>query len=267
MKKLIVLFFCAVFAVPLFSGWVTRMAAPPQPPTDEEKNLSYIAKERTFFKPVYPYREIDGVVSYAKGAEWVQFVGKVVEVHGEKGIRVQGWYGAPMSWNGESDSTLVVKSQNTDIPDAFIPMDMEFFVTNFPVRVPQDARIVWSQKFVAKSTGTYTYTTVLGGTRTLTQLDFGTIATDPSSAPLTAEQKEAIEKAKAARDLKDMEREKKLADEGNPYGQYKMGMRYLRGRNVEQNRQKALDLLGKASVQGSEEAKIELQRALAEAAK
>jgi len=96
----------------------------------------------------------------------------------------------------------------------------------------------------------------------------------PSAEDTAKAQREAVEQQ--ARALRDAAEKKKseaaasllkyhqeLADKGDAYGQYKMGLRYMNGDGVQKDWFKATDYLGKAAVQGRADAAAELKVLLA----
>ena len=199
--------------------------------------------------PRDPYRVVDGSVWNLTGIDsqngWVGFSGKVLEVQ-PTGVRVEGYY----TGYGYGDA--------------------EFFVQDFPYQVAEGETLqddaVSKTFYCAKKSGTYTYSTAIGGSRTIRKLEYGTIYVPP---PLTSEQIEAANKAAAAA----KENEKKKADEGraralklnqsaadkgDAYGLLRMGERYRDGEGVEKDLVKARDYLAKAVTAGSPSAQAEL---------
>ena len=53
------------------------------------------------FIPHDPWRDIDGKQEYAKGDNWVQFVGTIIEVQ-PKGVRIRGYFFNPAPVSGRS---------------------------------------------------------------------------------------------------------------------------------------------------------------------
>lgn len=120
-----------------------------------------------YFVPRDPWRIINGTTNFAKGNDWYQFEGKILEVQPE-GIRVSGLYSVPGGY---------VMSY------ASIYQEKEFFVKHFPYRVAEDDVIRVDGKYTAKISDNYTYPTAIGGSRTIHCLDYGFIWTPP---PVTA---------------------------------------------------------------------------------
>jgi Sel1 repeat len=93
--------------------------------------------------------------------------------------------------------------------------------------------------------------------------DYGLDYTPPPRQ-LTPEEaaaaKKEAEKRKSETKDKTLEWHQDQADKGNAYGQYRMGLRYLKGDGVPSDRAKAIDYLSKAAAQGNEEAQKELRK-------
>ena len=70
--------------------------------------------------------------------------------------------------------------------------------------------------------------------------------------------KAAAAKKKTESDAARLKFQQQQADNGRATYQYQMGMRYLKGDGVAQDRTKALDYLSKAAAQGNEDAKSAL---------
>jgi hypothetical protein len=186
-----------------------------------------------------PYRIIEGKTNSVLAAGFKVFFGRVLEVQ-KNGIRVSGSYlpGGPLE-------------------------DTDFFVANFPYQVADGDELSYGTGWAAKVDGTYTYRTVLGASRTIHKLDYGTIYVPPPPAPPSREQireaKNAAAKRKADEQSRVLKHHQELADEGDAYGQYRMGQRYLAGDGVERDLIKARDMFEKAAAQGHAEAKKELK--------
>ena len=65
---------------------------------------------------------------------------------------------------------------------------------------------------------------------------------------------------KAAADAATLKFYQERAEKGDAYGQYRMGLRYLKGEGVPKDLDKARDYLSKAAAQGNEDAAAELAR-------
>ena len=65
---------------------------------------------------------------------------------------------------------------------------VDFFVANFPCQFAEGETIMPPNFYGAKPAGLYSYTTVLGASRTIHKLDQGIIWTPPPPMPLTPEQ-------------------------------------------------------------------------------
>lgn len=71
---------------------------------------------------------------------------------------------------------------------------------------------------------------------------------------------DAAAKAKIDAAKKTLEFQQKLADKGDAYGQFKMGIRYLTGDGVDKDPAKARDLLAKSAAQGNKDAADQLTK-------
>ena len=213
------------------------------------------------FTPKDPGRMIDGNVCIQNGVDgkngWVSFEGEVLEVQ-PNGIRLRG------SYAGEQESGVNYGNDkyDRDLHTA------EFFVAHYPYDVAEGDWIGDDTKtrtfHLAKEAGTYTYSTVLGGSRTIRKLEYGTPYTTPPPPPPTPEQIVEI-KAKAAAGKKASEQKvlkynQELAAKGDPYGLLRMGELYRDGEGVPKDLGKARDYFTKAVAAGSPSAADELSR-------
>lgn len=203
------------------------------------------------FSPVDPLRSLDGTIWRLSGVDkangWVEFQGKVVDVI-TGGVRLQGSY---TGYEGD---------------------DLDFFVANFPYSVADNDWLGADSKnhtfYLAKEAGTFTYPTVLGGTRTIRKLNYGEIYVPPPPTPeQIAAAKAAADKAKAKADAerkaaqdKALRYNQDLADKGDAYGLMRMGERYRDGEGVPKDLAKARDYLSKAVTAGEPSAADELSR-------
>ena len=144
-----------------------------------------------------------------------------------------------------------------------------FYVAGFPFSTAENDILSWQSNWAAKQTGTFTYTSVSGASTTVHQLSYG----EPCDAPLppqpTAQQ---VSDQRAQSELKASQAadrvlkfHQELADKGDPYGEYQMGLRYLKGDGVEKDPRKAREMFVKAAAQGKEEASAELEKLSAKA--
>jgi TPR repeat protein len=111
--------------------------------------------------------------------------------------------------------------------------------------------------------GTYTYSTVNGGSRTIKKLDYGT-----PCGPAPEFIQHQIEAAKAEAILNKQKAEQgqinavrwlqSQATNGDAYAQYSLGEHYLKGQGCETNREQAVYWLKKAAAQGYLEASNKL---------
>jgi len=111
------------------------------------------------FVPEHPWRAFNGVTNYIKNTDAVEFCGKILEVQ-PKGVRINGDYDKLFS--ATYFSSIENDSQN-----------QEFFVANFPFEAAENESVPESRHLMAYYVGTYAYTTVNGGSRTIRKLDYG----------------------------------------------------------------------------------------------
>jgi TPR repeat protein len=90
----------------------------------------------------------------------------------------------------------------------------------------------------------------------LPTLEYGTVWVPE----LTEEQKAQAAQAKSKTQSKVLAFHQELADKGDAYGEYKMGMHYLAGDGVDKDVAKARDWLGKSAAQGNQDAAAELAK-------
>ena len=204
------------------------------------------------FIPHDPWRDIDGKQEYAKGDNWVQFVGTIIEVQ-PKGVRIRGYFfnPAPVSYLFPND-----------YPDGQI-----FFVANFPFQCAENEQFQIEKKLTAKEAGVYTYPTAIGGSATIRKLEYGTPC-DPPADLVQARLKTITDAANAAREL--AQKKKAAADartvqwlapqatNGDASVQYSLAIHYLNGQGCETNRETAFFWLKKAAEQGSIDASNKL---------
>lgn len=203
----------------------------------------------------------DGSITVCDGLDgkngWVSFEGKVLEVQ-SGGIRIQGAYaGEPAS----GVSYGYIRLDGEDLGN-----EKEFFVAHFPYDVAEGDWIGDNRRtktfYMAKEDGTYTYSTVLGGSRTIRKLEYGTPYTPPPPPPPTPEQiaaaKAKVAADKKANDEKGLKYNQELAAKGDPYGLLRMAERYRDGDGVPKDLAKARDYFAKAVTAGSPSAADEL---------
>lgn len=210
---------------------------------DESARESAVEKDQfeKNFIPENPWREVNGETNYIK-INGQEFCGKVVDVT-KDGVRIDG------EW-GDFDNTGY-------FPNSYDYKD--FFVANYPFDVVTDHIIESNEHQMARYVGTYTYSTVNGGSRTIQKLDYGTPCEPPAELV-----KQKIE-AKLAADVI----VKKRADEaqvkvitwlqtqatnGSASAQCSLGEHYLTGQGCETNVEQGVYWLNKAAQQGSVEA-------------
>lgn len=138
----------------------------------------------------------------------------------------------------------------------------DIFVANFPYQVAEREYVgedaVSRTVYYARSAGTYTYPTAIGGSRTIRKLDYGEVYTPPPPAPPTKEQLAATKTAEAERKnnaaAASLKYNQDQADKGDAYGLLRMGERYRDGAGVPRDLAKARDYLTRALAAGNESA-------------
>lgn len=229
----------------------------PYIPSPWEIAMNKLEDKRKFYQASDPWRYLEGETVSARSADFVQFVGRVVEVQGG-GIRLEGYYGAPCIWPGNEpagsypDGAAVFENGGGRIP---LPEQFEFFVKDYPHRIYEGQFIGWEDCRMAKCVSDYKYNTVGQTTRTLRQLDYGKVTSAPPPVPLTPEQIAAKKKKNEEAQAAVLRHHQKLAAHGDDYGLFRMGERYLNGNGVETNIIKGRALLTRAAANGSAEAK------------
>lgn len=209
-------------------GGGTSAAPAPDPGADQAKQVEYYQKS---FVPADPWRIVNGATNFAKGADWVQFEGRVTQVSSD-GLVVQGWFGEPLCYMLPNNGNATTGS---------------FLLSNYPRNAGVGQTFSRNDRFVALKTG---------DKNGMPNLDYATVYTPE----LTDDQKAAAVQAKSKTDAKVLAFHKELADKGDAYGQYKMGMRYLTGDGVDKDIAKARDLLSKSAAQGNKDAATELAK-------
>ena len=237
-------------------SWRKTTSVQPYIPSPWEAAMNKLEDRRKYFQPSDPWRYLDGETVSVRSQGFVQFVGRVIEVHG-KGIRVEGYYGAPCIWPGNvSPGSYPDRTDAGRIP---IPQGFEFFVKDYPYRIYDGQFICWEDCRMAKIGGDYKYSTVGGTIRTLRMLEYGTITSAPPPIPLTPEQIAAKNKKNEEAQAAVLRHHQKLAAQGDAYGLFCMGERYLKGNGVETNIIKGRAFLMRAAVEGNTEAKALLE--------
>ncbi|HZL13642.1 MAG TPA: hypothetical protein VFC85_05815 [Verrucomicrobiae bacterium] len=202
------------------------------------------------FIPDDPWRTFLGWTNNVK-TNGVEFCGKVMDVT-KDGIRVEGEFGE-----------LFQTSYN---PDDFEYHD--FFVANYPFTTINDEIISGSKHKMAYRAGTYTYSTVNGGSRTILKLDYGI----PCDAPIPTSEQIAADKAKKQFDKQKAAEKIFLvqsnavrwlqseATNGSVSAQGSLGEHYLNGLGCETNREQGIYWLNQAANQGDMEASNRLSK-------
>ena len=112
--------------------------------------------------------------------------------------------------------------------------------------------------------GTYTYQTVNGGSRTIRKLEYG-VPCAPDMANVEAMQRQIDEAQKEAQEKqeelvsKQFERLAESATNGDSGAQYSLGIHYLNGIGCETNHDEAVFWLTKSAAQGNMDASNDLQ--------
>lgn len=204
-------------------------------------------KARHDFVPLNPWRAINGATNYVK-VHGVEFCGKVVDVT-KDGVRIDGEF-----------ANLFEANYSPSLYEYH-----DFFVANYPFDVVNDHVISESEHQMAWYVGTYTYSTVNGGSRTIKKLDYGIPCGIPPELI-----KQQIEAAKVRAELikKKTEQGKINAfkwlqtqvTNGYPSDQYSLGLHYLKGEGCETNQDQGIYWLKKAAEQGSLEASNKLEQ-------
>ncbi len=201
-------------------------AADAQHQADEQAKAN-LAEAQKYFQPRDPWRVIDGTTNAAKGLQWKQFAGKVAEVLPE-GLLVEGWHGAPMDFQNLAEGT-------------------NFLLKHFPHPLKAGALLPREMCYVARAAADD------GGRKVL---DYG----QPWYPPKVQASAESQERKKSEAEAKVLAWHQELASQGDAYGQYKMGLRYLNGDGVPKDEQAGRDLLAKSAAQGNPDAAAELTR-------
>jgi TPR repeat protein len=201
---------------------------PPDPAADQAKQVGEYQKS---FVPTDPWRVINDKTNFAKGGEWVQFEGRVTSASGD-GLVVAGTFGPPLFYmlpnNGGATSTT-------------------FLLSNYPRNVGVGGILSRNDRLVALKAA---------DKNGMPSLDYGSVYVPQ----LTEEQKAQVVAAKSKAGEKVLAWHKELAEKGDAYGEYKMGMRYLTGDGVDKDVEKAKDFLGKSAAQGNKDAASELAK-------
>ncbi|HEX4265179.1 MAG TPA: hypothetical protein VH597_12640 [Verrucomicrobiae bacterium] len=199
----------------------------------------------------HPWRIFNGGTNFVAGCDMVQFCGKVVEVQPE-GIRIMGDFGESPHYYGS---------------DAYHDDNREFFVKNFPFSVAENEVISIQEHFLGRYIGTYSYTAVSGGSRTIRAIDYGTPCLPPPE--WVSKYNEAVSKANAAAKARSQLAQfiaqsnaviwlAPEATNGSVSAQYGLALHYLKGQGCETNRDLAIYWLKKCSQQGNEDAVAKL---------
>jgi hypothetical protein len=138
----------------------SRQLTPAEIAAEKRAKSDYFKK----FVPHDPWRVVDGKPAvYAKGTNWFQFVGKIINVHPD-GITLYGWYYTPGYAN------------------VLLP-EQTFFVKNFPYPVADGDYINNTTHYCATPAGTYSYKSAFGDRTTLHSLDYGKPVPIPTLKP------------------------------------------------------------------------------------
>ncbi len=193
----------------------------------EEQAKANLAEAQKYFQPRDPWRVIGGRTNAAKGLQWKQFAGKVSEVL-TNGLLVDGWHGPPLDFQNSKDGHT-------------------FILKNFPYPIKPGALLPKEMCYVAREAGD-------DGERKV--LDYGQ-AWYPAKVQSLVE---GQDRKKAETEAKVLAWHQELAGQGDAYGQYKMGLRYLNGDGVAKDEQAGRALIAKSAAQGNADAAAELTR-------
>lgn len=193
----------------------------------------------------YPWRIVDGITQHVD-VTWCVFSGRVLQSTPD-GVRVQGEYASIY-------------------PDGAVSFFGEFFVRHFPYSLADGDNV---PPYVAGMPApVYTYTTVMGGDRTIHSLDFGIPCDEPAWA-VEAEAKaakEAREAAAARAAAEKVANERNIlifvelqATNGDANYQCELGERYMQGNGVPLDKNLGQMWLQKAELGGNAEASNYLQ--------
>jgi hypothetical protein len=202
---------------------ISAAATPPVDPVAQAKEMQKL------FVPADPWRIVNDRTNYAKGGDWCQFEGRVIAVF-PSGIELRGWFGEPLLYMTQ-----------TELPNEL------FFLTNYPRPVSVGQVLSRFDRLVALKAGT----TPAGN---MPNLDYCTVYAPAASD----DQKTKAAQSKSDASAKVLAFHQELAEKGDPYGEYKMGMHYLNGDGVPKDLEKARDMFSKAAAQGNKDAATEL---------
>jgi len=200
---------------------------PPDPAAEQTKQVAEFQKT---FAPTDPWRVLNDKTNFAKGPEWVQFEGIVASVTAD-GLVVRGSFGPPLFYM---------------LPNNGGATSGNFFLSNYPRQVAIGQALSRYDRLVAMKSG---------DKNNMPDLEYGAVYVPE----LTEAQKAQLSQAKVNSANKVLAWQKELAEKGDAYGQYKMGMRYLNGDGVDKDAEKGKDFLTKAAAQGNRDAADELK--------
>lgn len=207
----------------------TNNAPAPNPAADQAKQQ--IEQYQKAFVPADPWRVMNDKTNFARGAEWVQFEGRVTQTSAD-GITVQGTFGQPLFYLLPNNGNATAGS---------------FLLSHFPRAMGVGSIFSRNDRLVAFKSG---------DKNGMPNLDYGTVYVPE----MTEEQKAQVASAKSKTESKVLAYHQELAEKGDAYGEYKMGIRYENGDGVDKDLTKARDLLGKAAAQGNKDAATELAK-------
>lgn len=197
------------------------------------------------FQQDNPWREIDGQTNDVK-INGVWFGGQVKDILSD-GIRIQGSYGR----------LIYAQNNRTGQIGAFptTAYNGDFFVTNFPTTVVSDQSV----SGMAFNSGTYTYETVVGSSRTIPQLDYGIPCGVPPDLNAENEKQQMLDKE--IEELKKSAVVQQLAmnaTNGDRDAQFSLAIHYRDGIGCEANEQLAFFWFSNSASLGNLQASNEL---------
>jgi len=187
------------------------------------------------FVPKDPWRIIDGTTNYAKGGDWVQFVGQVVQVH-PKGVRVKGGYGSPLLLENSS----------------------EFILVNFPYPAADGEEFALNDHWSAMFSGTISFSITTNIAETLRALDYGKPCDTPAWVVAAIKAKNDQKKQDMA--ISTFTFRKQKADKGDAEYQFLTGECFRTGYGVGMDLNQAREWYRKAAAQDHAKAKAALEK-------
>jgi TPR repeat protein len=209
----------------------TNAASPSAANTAAADAAQQLQEYQKTFVPTDPWRIMNDKTNFARGLDWVQFEGRVTQATAE-GLVLQGWYGEPLAYL---------------FPNATNMTTTTFYLSGYPRHTAVGQLLSRNDRLMAYKSGQK---------NEMANLEYGVVYVPQ----LTEEQKEHAAQAKTTTESKVLAWHEELAKNGDAYGEYKMGMRYLNGDGVDKDPAQARDLLNKSAAQGNQDAKDALAK-------